>query len=258
LRPHAAISVLFLVPCAVFAQSSAAPAFDVASVKAAAPARGGGRGFGMGGMGGGPNQIQVEPGALTMRNVPLTAAIAWAYGVEPVQISGPNWLPMERFNIVAKAANAAPEDQLRLMLRTLLADRLKVAAHTEQKVMSYFVLTVAKGGPKFKESTDEGDPVLSAGPNNSTAIIRRVPVSQFVTMLQGILREPIVDQTGLKGRYDATLNVGALISTPIQNDDMTGTIANALQDLLGLKLEPKKGPIDMLVVDHAEKVPTEN
>jgi len=138
------------------------------------------------------------------------------------------------------------------------ADRLKLAAHTEQKVEPYYLLTVAKGGPKFKESTEEGEPVLSAGPNSSTAIIRRVPISQFIDMIQTILRTPIVDQTGLKGRYDADLNIGALISTPIQNDDITGTVITAVQDLLGLKLEPKKGPIGMLVVDHAEKVPTEN
>lgn len=254
MRAFAAISVLFLSPYAGFGQS-AAPAFDVASVKVAPPGRGG-RGDGMHGPGG--NQIHAEPGSLSMRNVSMTSAIAWAYGVQQFQISGPGWLPMERYDIVAKAAGAAPDDQLRLMLRTLLADRLKLAAHHEEKVMPYYLLTVAKGGPKFKESEEEGEPVIAPGPNNATAIIRRVPISQFMDMIQNILRTPIVDQTGLKGRYDATLNIGALISSPIQNDDITGTIITAVQDLLGLKLEPKKGPIDMLIVDHAEKVPTEN
>lgn len=252
MRAVAAISVLFLSSYAAAGQT--APAFDVASVKPAPPGKG--RGPGMGG--GRENQILAEPGSLTMRNVSMAAAIAWAYGVEPVQVSGPAWLPMEHYSIVAKAAGAAPEDQLRLMLRTLLADRLKLAAHNEEKVMQYYLLTVAKGGPKFKETTEAGEPVLTAGPNSSTAIIRRVPISQFVTMLQPILRAPIVDQTGLKGRYDATLNVGALISTPIQTDDITGTVITAVQDYLGLKLEPKKGPIDMLIVDHVEKTPTEN
>ena len=254
MRLRNAISVLLLSTCAVFGQPAATPAFDVASVKVAPPGRGG-RGEGMHGPGG---QIHSEPGSLTMRNVNMNSAIAWAYGVQQFQVSGPGWLTSERYDITAKAAGAAPEDQLRLMLRSLLADRFKVAAHTEQKVMPYYLLTVAKGGPKFKESDTEGEPVLSAGPNNSTAIIRRVPISQFIDMIQAILRTPIVDETGLKGRYDATLNIGALISTPIQNDDMIGTVITAVQDLLGLKLEPKKGPIDTLVVDHAEKVPTEN
>jgi uncharacterized protein (TIGR03435 family) len=245
---------LLLAAYAAFGQPAASPAFEVASVKAAPPGRGG-RGDGMHGP---LSQIHSEPGSLTMRNVSLNSAIAWAYGVQQFQVSGPGWLPTEHYNITAKASGAAPEDQLRLMLRALLADRLKFAAHTEQKVMPYYLLTVAKGGPKFKESTEEGEPVLSAGPNSSTAIIRRVPISQLIDMIQMILRAPIVDQTGLKGRYDATLNIGALISTPIQNDDMTGTVITAVQDLLGLKLEPKKGPVDMLVVDHAEKVPTEN
>ena len=252
LRASIGISVLFLAAWAAFGQPATAPAFEVASVKVAPPGRG--RGEGMHGLG----QIHSEPDSLSMRNVSMNSAIAWAYGVQQFQVSGPGWLSMERYDITAKASSPAAEDQLRLMLRSLLADRLKLAAHTEQKVEPYYLLTVAKGGPKFKESTEEGEPVLSAGPNSSTAIIRRVPISQFIDMIQTILRTPIVDQTGLKGRYDADLNIGALISTPIQNDDITGTVITAIQDLLGLKLEPKKGPIGMLVVDHAEKVPTEN
>jgi uncharacterized protein (TIGR03435 family) len=188
----------------------------------------------------------------------MRAAIHWAFDVPEFQISGPAWLTSERYTITAKAPSTAAEDQLRLMLRSLLADRFKLVIHAEQKTLPYYVLTVAKGGPKFKESTDTGEPILTAGPNSATAVIRRVPMSQLIDMLQPILQSPIVDQTGLKGRYDATLNIGALISTPIQNDDLNGTVITALQDLLGLRLEPKKGPLDMLVVDHAEKVPTEN
>jgi uncharacterized protein (TIGR03435 family) len=188
----------------------------------------------------------------------MRAAIHWAFDMPEFQISGPSWLASERYDITAKASNGAPEDQLRLMLRTLLADRFRLVTHTEQKTVPYYLMTVAKGGPKFKEATDTGEPVLSAGPNSATAVIRRVPMSQLIDMLQPILQAPIIDQTGLKGRYDATLNIGALISTPIQNDDLNGTVITALQDLLGLKLEPKKGALDTLVIDHAEKVPTEN
>jgi uncharacterized protein (TIGR03435 family) len=245
---------LFLSAYSVFAQSPAGPVFDVASVKATEPGRGG-RGFPGHGFGG---QIAAEPGALTMRNVSMRAAIHWAYDVPEFQVSGPAWLASERYNITAKASSAAPEDQLRLMLRALLADRFKLATHTEQKTLPYYLLTVAKGGPKFKESADTGEPVFSAGPNSSTAVLRRMPMSQLTDILQPILQAPIIDQTGLTGRYDATFNIGALISTPIQNDDLAGTVITAIQDLLGLRLEPKKGPLDMLVIDHAEKIPTEN
>ena len=256
MRPIVSISVVLLAVYAAFGQSAAAPSFDVASVKAVADGRGG-RGFGPMGHGFG-NQIQAEPGALTMRNVSMRAAIHWAYDIPEFQVSGPAWLASERFDISAKAAGAAPEDRLRLMLRSLLADRFRLAVHAEQKVMPYFLLTVAKGGPKFKESESPGETEMSVSPNNGSALLRRVPMAQLVDMLQPIFQAPVVDQTGLKGRYDATLNVGALISTPIQNDDITGTVITAVQDLLGLKLEPKKGPIDVLIVDHAEKVPTEN
>lgn len=254
MRASIAISVLFVSSYAALGQNAPPPAFEVASVKVSQGGRGG-RGFPGRGLG---NQIASEPGALTMRNVSMRAAIHWAYDVPEFQVSGPAWLPSERYDINARAAAGAPEDQLRLMLRTLLADRFKLVTHTEQKTMPYYLLTVAKGGPKFKETTEAGEPVLSAGPNSSTAVLRRVPMSQLIDMLQPILQMPVIDETGLKGRYDATLNVGALISTPIQNDDLSGTIITAVQDLLGLKLEPKKGPLDMLVVDHAEKVPTEN
>jgi uncharacterized protein (TIGR03435 family) len=253
LRAATAISVLILSTYAISAQT-AAPAFEVASVKASQGGRGG-RGFPGHGFG---NQIAAEPGSLTMRNVSMRAAIHWAFDVPEFQVSGPSWLASERYDIAAKASGAASEDQLRLMLRTLLADRFHLVTHTELKTVPYYLLTVAKGGTKFKESADTGEPVLSAGPNSSTAVFRRVPMSQLIDMLQPILQAPIIDETGLKGRYDATLNIGALIGTPIQNDDINGTIITALQDLLGLKLEPRKGPLDTLVVDHAEKVPTEN
>ena len=252
MRARIATSVLFLVPYAVYGQS-APPAFEVASVKPSPPGATVGRGDGLH-----RQAINAEPGSLTMRNVSMSSAIRWAYDVPEFQISGPAWINAERYNIVAKAAEAAPEAQLRLMLRTLLADRFRLAVHHEEKVMPYYVLSVGKGGPKFKESETEGEMQMQVGRGNGTAIMQRVPMSQVVDLLQNVVRAPVLDETGLKGRYDATLNVGALISTPIQNDDITGTVVTALQDLLGLKLDAKKGPLDVLIVDHAEKVPTEN
>jgi uncharacterized protein (TIGR03435 family) len=247
-----AVSFLFLAPYAVFGQAAPAPpAFDVASVKVSEIGR-------MGGEGSRRESISTEPGSLTMRNVNMVSAIGWAYGVEQYEVSGPGWMRIERYDIVAKAAAPAPEDQLRLMLQTLLANRFQLALHREEKAMPTYILTVAKGGPKFHESTTEGQPEFQAVPNRMSAVAQRFPVSQLVVMLQRILQAPVVDKTGLKGRYDISVNLAQYVSTPIQRDDVASVVVGAVQDLLGLKMEEKKAPVDMVIVDHAERVPTEN
>ncbi len=255
---HIAITAgtLLIFCCAAAAQPGAAPAFEVASIRAAAAAgRGGGRGeFGLGGRG----VINTEPGSLTMRNVNMRTAIGWAYGVKEFQVVGPAWLAGDRYTIAAKAADAASEDRLRLMLRALLADRFKLAAHQEEKVMPYYLLTAAKSGPKFKESEGEGEPQMQPGRGMTTVTLTHMPLSRLVEMLENMLSAPVIDQTGLKGQYDATLNIAQYVSSPVQMDDIPSFVSGAVQDLLGLKLEPKKGPVQVVVVDHAEKVPTEN
>jgi uncharacterized protein (TIGR03435 family) len=253
LRALLTLSAFLLTAYGGFAQStSAVPAFEVASVKVSQIGRAGGEGSRRQG-------ITAEPGSLNMRNVSMMSAIAWAWGVPDFQVSGPAWLGSERYQIVAKAAGAAPEDQLKLMLQGLLADRFKLAVHREEKVMAMYVLTVAKGGPKFQESTTEGEPDFGMpGRGGTSATLKRIPMSQVVSLLQNVLQAPVIDETGLKGRYDATLNIGQYIRTPMQIDEMPSIVASAVQDLLGLKLESKKGPVDMVIVDRAEKVPTEN
>ena len=252
MRTALAASVLMVAP-AGFAQSDA-PSFEVASVKVSQLGRKGGEGAGRQG-------IQVEPGSLTMRNVTLTNAIRWAYGVQDFQVSGPAWIKEDRYDIAAKASDRADEERLRLMLQRLLSDRLKVAVHREERVMPYYILSIAKGGLKAKPSTGEGEPDIHPGPNRTTAVAVRMTPARFCELLANILHAPIQDQTGLKGAYDAILDFAQLIAAYPQGppaEDIPAMIMNGIQDMLGLKLEPKKGPMDMLVVDRAEKVPTEN
>jgi len=247
-----AAGVLFLAPAGL-AQSDA-PAFEVASIKPSELFRKGGEGSRR-------QSIQAEPGSLTMRNVTLTNAIAWANSMQDFQVTGPAWIGEERYDILAKAGSQAPEDRLRLMLRALLAERLAVASHREEKVMPFYLLTVAKGGPKVKESDGEGDPEIHPGRNRTTVAAVRMTTARFCELLSLMLHAPIQDQTGLKGRYDATLDFSQLIAAYPQGpspDDIPAMIMNGIQDMLGLKLEPKKGPVEIVVVDRAEKVPTEN
>ena len=251
MRTAIAASVLLVAPSG-FAQSIA-PAFEVASVRAAQPGRKGEGGWR-------PN-IQTEPGSVTMRNVSLTAAIAWANGVQDFQVTGPAWMNEQRYDIAAKAAGQAPDDRLKEMFRSLLADRLQVAVHREEKVMPYYLLTVAKGGPKVKESDTEGEPEIQPGRNRTSAVAVRMTAARFCELLSLMLHAPVQDQTGLKGKYDATLDLSQIIAAFPQGpspDDVPAMIMNGIQDMLGLKLESKKGPVEMIVVDRAEKVPTEN
>jgi uncharacterized protein (TIGR03435 family) len=207
--------------------------------------------------------IQANPGSLNMRNVSLKTAIRWAYHVMDYQISGPDWLGFERFDIVAKAAGPAPEAELRAMLQALLAERFKLKLHKETKELPAYVLLIAKGGIKFHESKEEGE--LSIGPppdkNHMTVTMKRVPASQFVETLSSALHAPVINNTGLEGRYDATIDIGKYMMDVPQKDaafDPVPIIVTGLQEELGLKLESKKMPLDLLIIDHAEKVPVEN
>jgi uncharacterized protein (TIGR03435 family) len=158
------------------------------------------------------------------------------------------------------------------MLRALLADRFKLAIHREQKEMSVYALTVAKGGSKLKittmspDDTPEGPPALAftVSPGFLHLPARYASMNEFASLLQrSALERPVVDQTGLPGRYDfdlefaidETLFGGALGKGP--DDPVKPSLFAALQEQLGLKLEATRGPVSALVIDRAEH-PSEN
>lgn len=143
------ISVCIVSALAAFAQTSGRPAeFEVASVKVNT--------VGANEAWRGRENVGNTPASLTMQNVRLRTAMAWAYRVQGAQISGPTWLESERYDIFAKAASAVGEEQIRLMLQKLLADRFKLTFHRNTREISAYVLVVAKGGLKVHESTGEG------------------------------------------------------------------------------------------------------
>ena len=231
--------------------ANAPPAFDVASVKPSAPGRErGGSPFG--------DNITATPGSLTMRRVTLKECIAWAYHVFGYQVNGPEWTGLERYDIAAKASGPAKNDELRLMLQTLLADRFQLTLHRQTKEMQAFVLTVGKNGPKFHESKSEGDSVIQPDPKAMSITVQRVPISQMIDPLARMFQMPVIDQTGLTGRYDVTMNIAKYIPQNGERADPLSIIQTGLQEELGLKLEAKKMPVDLLIVDHAEKASAEN
>jgi uncharacterized protein (TIGR03435 family) len=236
---------------AAAAQPADAPAFDVASIRMSEKNRpGGDTPF--------QDNIQATPGSLTMRNVTLADSIAWAYHVFEFQVSGPDWSGSARYDIVAKAAGPATEPELRRMLQTLLADRFKLTLHRETKEMGAYLLLVGKNGPKVQESKTEGDSNIQPDLRTLTLTVQRMPVSQLVRFLARVFHAPVVDMTGLTGRYDLTINGSKYMPQPGETPDPLSLIQTGLQQELGLKLEFKKTAVDLLVVDSAEKAPIEN
>lgn len=234
---------------------AAEPAFDVASVKAMKPVRG-------------SDRLQVEPGSLTMRNVTLRTCIRWAYGVSEYQVTGPDWINSDRYEIVAKAAGPATEAEMRAMLQTLLAERFQLKLHRDSKTTSLYVLTLAKGGAKFQESVSEGEPSIQPGKKGPMFGVtgQHIPMSQVTEMLSKVLQAPVIDQTGLGKRYDFTIDPSAYISQGDTGqpklsggmEEMMNMLFTGLKEQLGLKLDAKKEALEMFAVDSAERIPSEN
>jgi uncharacterized protein (TIGR03435 family) len=201
-----------------------------------------------------------------MRNVSLRSITRWAYHVMDSQVTGPDWIGSNRYDVTGKAAGEVPEDQLRLMTQTLLAERFKMVVHRQTKEMSVYLLTVAKGGVKFKESTSEGEGDVTPDQKTMSIAVQRAGVSMLIDPLSTMFRAPIIDQTGLTGKYDITINLMKYMSDFAPGGrgageappDPLAIIMRGLQEELGLKLEPKKMPVDLVVIDRAEKVPVAN
>ncbi len=229
--------------------AAAQPVFDVAAVRVSQSGRG---------EGDWRDDIQASPGSVIMRNVTLKTAIRWAYHVMDYQVTGPDWIGTDRYNISGKSTEPVAEDQLRLMLQALLAERFQLAFHRQTKELHAYEMVVAKCGAKFHESKVEGEPVVNPDKSRMTVDVKGFPASQIVDVLSKMLHAPVINNTGFTGRYDATVNIARYMpdgSTPFEP---VATIILALQEELGLKLESKKMMLDLLIVDHAEKVPAEN
>lgn len=227
-----------------FAQSpTARPAFEVASVKP----------------GTGPDSysiIQATPGGrFTAQNLPLKYLIGVAYEVKGPQIQGgPGWIEMTRFDISAKAEGSPTLPEMLPMLRSLLEERFKLAIHRDTKQLSILALTVAKGQAKLVKSSAGG----CGSPTCGLRSIRyglagtEVSMSDLTKGLSEVLGVIVIDRTGLPDHYDVHLEWSPDPSRPGWNGPGASIFAD-LQEQLGLKLESQKAPVEVLVIDHAEK-----
>jgi uncharacterized protein (TIGR03435 family) len=231
-----------------------APSFDVASVKPNKLATAGGEGA--------PREnITASPGSLIMRAISLQTAIKWAYSLRDFQISGPGWIQSEKYDINAKGA-AANDDQLRQMLRTLLADRFQLKIRTERKDRPVYDLVQTKGGAKLHASTKDGAPVF--GPSGGELVFRNYSMSDLADRLSSRpfkLDLPVLDRTELDGRFDFALKLAGSdqeLKHALEGMEQGPSIFVYFQNQLGLKLETRKGPIETLSVESANRVPSGN
>jgi uncharacterized protein (TIGR03435 family) len=262
-------------------QASSDPAFEVATLRANTSGH-------MGWM----LQPQ-PGGRLTGTNVPAAALIRFAYNLPDFQITGgPGWLTSDRFDIEAKAEGDPPIDRQRLMLRTLLAERFKLTVHTETRELPIYALVMARSDakPGAQLRRTEADCAREAaaldewagiGPATGTPrcgffgfqpgtdlpkgrgglAFRGLTLAQFAKRLVPVVRRSVIDQTGLAGYFDADFDFMAEFPPPPPppglpsafGSDPFVSVFTVLPEQLGLKLDSRRGPVDVLVIDGIER-----
>jgi uncharacterized protein (TIGR03435 family) len=214
-----------------------APSFEVAAIKASDPASGvlSGTSFS-------PNRLIVTGSLRTL--------LMLAYGVQAFQIvEGPKWLDSDRFDVDAKPENPASPDQLKLMLRALLADRFRLVLHTETRELPVYAMVLARNGPKVQEAKD-GVRGMSGGRDHLKGLMQMPELAQYLSPTLG---RTVLDKTGLAGDFDIKLEWTPDESVKAAGDFAGSSIFTAIQEQLGLRLEATKGPVEVLVVDRVEQ-----
>jgi uncharacterized protein (TIGR03435 family) len=275
-------SLGILAACGLFAQTLPTPlSFDVASIKPSAPdARG--------------SKLMLEPpSGLQTENGTVRMLITFAYNIRDFQLSGgPGWIGTERYDILAKAERSpgsenTPSDprkmteaqrtrwqeEMRERVRALLAERFQLTVHQETREAPVYALVVAKGGPKVEETEAPADgPQGIQGGGRGVLRGLAAPMSMLAMVLSNQLGRPVIDKTGLTGKYNYKLqwtpDSGPTgggpgdqpppgVEAPPPADPDGPSIFSALQEQLGLRLESQKGPVPSFVIDRVEK-PTQN
>jgi uncharacterized protein (TIGR03435 family) len=219
----------------------AAPAeFEVATIKEVHP-----EGFSF------STGMTFDPAMVRVKGLSLYEMFLTVYKVRPYQLTAPDWIQSTRFDITARIPKGhSQQEVLFVMLRTLLEKRFQMKTHRETKLLPAYALVLARGGLKIQPSTTSS----GAGMASSGHMEIFGDMSLVAASLTGLDR-PVVDQTGVKGTFNITLDFA-----PDEEHEAAGMppLRTVLEEKLGLKLEPRKLPIEMLVIDHIERKPTKN
>jgi uncharacterized protein (TIGR03435 family) len=188
-------------------------------------------------------------------NVTLKRCIMGAYAVGPNQIiGGPDWLDSERFEITAKAEEAVSDRILMTMLQTLLTERFKLALHREVKPTDAYVLELRNNAPKLEKGDGQG-----ATTNNGRGhiVATNASMDRFAEILSRQMDRPVMNHTGLEGVFNLTLQWTPDGTKPVKPEDGAAiegpSVFTAVEEQLGLRLRAQKVPVEVLVIDHAEK-----
>ena len=240
--------------------ASASPEFEAATIKPVkepAPSR---------------MNDQEEGRRFTTHNTTLSDLIVMAYGVDRRQVAGgPAWVTADEYDVDAVAEGAVSlegnEKQWQAMLKKLLADRFELKFHYEQREMNVYALVVAKGGPKLKAADPNGQQINGCR-SLGVCFFNKEPLAGFARFMGFVvLDKPVVDKTGLAAEFDFELkwtpdetqfaSMGIHVPPPVDNPNAPPGLFTAIQEQLGLRLEPQKIPAEVLVIDHVER-PSEN
>jgi uncharacterized protein (TIGR03435 family) len=251
--PRLIVASIFLSTTAHAHSQPAQPAFDVASVRPSAQTVG-------------PdynNQIRWTSDRFTAKNATLKRLIADAWELQLNQVVGPTWLDRNEYDIEARLPGDATREQRALMLRSLLVERFGLKQRSEARNMRVYELTVAKGGPKIKP-VESGESHADAGFHfhgemrqfaDLLAVQFSIPAAERpdVPVRAGGAPTPVIDKTGLQGTYDFSVDMHPEIGT-----DSFAAWQHALNEQLGLRIESRKGNVEVFVVDAAAKMPSAN
>jgi uncharacterized protein (TIGR03435 family) len=238
MRSSTGLGLAILVSSAVLAQD----AFEVATIKPTDPDYRGG-------------VVNTPPGGMfTSRGIPLKFLIAIAYDVNVRQVSGgPSWLESDRYDVIGKAPDTSGNlrmDTVRPMLRSLFAERLRLVVRLDKREMPVYALVVGKNGHKLRAHEENGGSAQLLIQPGAKLPARNATMTEFSFLLQnGVLDRPVLDRTGLVGRYDFDLTWDES-GLP---DSNLPSIFTAVQEQLGLRLEPERGIADEVVLEHVER-----
>ena len=249
-------SVLLLTLAAGVAS---AQSFEVASVRPGDP-------------GSKDQNLHVDDGIVIARSFPLRNLLEWAYGVKPLQIVGPAWLSDARFDINARAGHTVTGDETRLMVQSLLAERFGLKLHHEQKEQQVYSLTLAKNGPRLHDSSaKDGSKLLVSTTEGSSnfheektgAMAERATMAEFGDKFSRLLDRIVIDRTGLTARYDLRIDLTPYLTEAADGKegvkpDIMSILFRGITEQLGLKLEPHKEMVDVIVIDAVNRTPGEN
>jgi uncharacterized protein (TIGR03435 family) len=292
MKPIHSISLLVLTSVVAYCQAPAHTEFEVASVRSAPINVSGQEKVALG--------VHMDGSHVRIASFSLRDLIVRAYGVKAAQVTGPDWIASERYDVNATLPAGSTGDDIPVMLQALLTDRFKLKIHRDKKEFPVYALIIGKSPLKLTEDaldpeTAESKGAVNAAVSGSAAGVsvnlgrgayytfadnqfeaKKMSVNQLCLQLERYVDRPIVNMTDLNGTYDITLKLtpedyqamlirvavnSGVVLPPQVLQYMEGSSISSLFDAVqqaGLKLDPRKAPLDLIVVDQAQKSPTDN